>query len=239
MSLSSRTRRSTTFSAPPLPENSHSSPPPSSLSFRVVLLGSPCVGKTALMVRYVTRRFIGDYDPTLEYLCRYHASVDGEDVAMEILDTAGHDKHGHRNAYALWGDAFLFVYSVSDRRSFDEISNIKRDVENALKITSSLPVILVANKNDLRKEMRTVSESEGKKLAEDMGYPYFEISAKDGRQIWSVAELFHNVFREWKHKRSDEKHERAQRKAHGATAHVKRAMNKLMRGPRMGRTTSL
>ena len=25
-----------------------------------------------------------------EYLCRYHASVDGEDVAMEILDTAGH-----------------------------------------------------------------------------------------------------------------------------------------------------
>ena len=25
-----------------------------------------------------------------EYLCRYHAAVDGEDVVMEILDTAGH-----------------------------------------------------------------------------------------------------------------------------------------------------
>ena len=71
-----------------------------------------------------------------------------------ILFALFQDKHGHRNAYALWGDAFLFVYSVADRRSFDEISNIKRDVENALKTTNSLPVILVANKNDLRKELR-------------------------------------------------------------------------------------
>uniref|UniRef100_A0A3B3DT39 small monomeric GTPase n=1 Tax=Oryzias melastigma TaxID=30732 RepID=A0A3B3DT39_ORYME len=43
----------------------------------------------ALVVRFLTRRFIWEYDPTLESTYRHQASIDDEVVTMEILDTAG------------------------------------------------------------------------------------------------------------------------------------------------------
>uniref|UniRef100_A0A8C3UV06 small monomeric GTPase n=1 Tax=Catharus ustulatus TaxID=91951 RepID=A0A8C3UV06_CATUS len=46
-------------------------------------------GVGALTVRFITRRFIGDYDPTLEMIYRHVAVIDGEMVHFEILDTAG------------------------------------------------------------------------------------------------------------------------------------------------------
>eukprot|EP00057_Strongylocentrotus_purpuratus_P007658 XP_011662132.1 PREDICTED: ras-related and estrogen-regulated growth inhibitor [Strongylocentrotus purpuratus] len=114
------------------------SPRADGLTFRVVLLGVPGVGKTALTVRYTTRRFIGDYDPTLEYLCRHQTRVDSKDVTMEIQDTAGQDYLGHRSRYAIWGDAFLFVYSITDRNSFETIVNCKRSIENVLQTCDTI-----------------------------------------------------------------------------------------------------
>uniref|UniRef100_A0A8B9G5Z7 small monomeric GTPase n=1 Tax=Amazona collaria TaxID=241587 RepID=A0A8B9G5Z7_9PSIT len=49
-------------------------------------------GFHALTVRFITRRFIGDYDPTLEMIYRHVAVIDGEMVHFEILDTAGQVK---------------------------------------------------------------------------------------------------------------------------------------------------
>uniref|UniRef100_A0A8C3B7P4 small monomeric GTPase n=1 Tax=Cairina moschata TaxID=8855 RepID=A0A8C3B7P4_CAIMO len=46
-------------------------------------------GRGSLTVRFITRRFIGDYDPTLEMIYRHMAVIDGEMVHFEILDTAG------------------------------------------------------------------------------------------------------------------------------------------------------
>nr|XP_054775127.1 ras-related and estrogen-regulated growth inhibitor-like [Lytechinus pictus]XP_054775128.1 ras-related and estrogen-regulated growth inhibitor-like [Lytechinus pictus] len=176
------------------------SPRPNGLTFRVVLLGVPGVGKTALTVRYTTRRFIGDYDPTLEYLCRHQTRVDSKDVTMEIQDTAGQDYLGHRSRYAIWGDAFLFVYSITDRYSFETVVNCKRSIEDALQ-TSQIPGVLVGNKNDLDTEDRTVSHLEGVELGDELGLPFFEVSAKDGHQIWDVADVFENLFREWNRSR--------------------------------------
>uniref|UniRef100_A0A8C5WQU7 small monomeric GTPase n=1 Tax=Laticauda laticaudata TaxID=8630 RepID=A0A8C5WQU7_LATLA len=43
----------------------------------------------ALVVRFLTKRFIWEYDPTLESTYRHQATIDDEVVSMEILDTAG------------------------------------------------------------------------------------------------------------------------------------------------------
>ncbi|XP_069131820.1 ras-related and estrogen-regulated growth inhibitor-like [Argopecten irradians] len=60
-----------------------------SVDSRIVVLGRPCVGKSALVVRYLTKRFIWEYDPTLECTYKHHTIVDDEPVVIEILDTAG------------------------------------------------------------------------------------------------------------------------------------------------------
>lgn len=44
---------------------------------------------SALVVRFITRRYIGEYDPTLEKVYTFHTLMDNEMVYFEILDTAG------------------------------------------------------------------------------------------------------------------------------------------------------
>lgn len=41
---------------------------------------------TAMVVRFITRRFIGEYDPNLEKIYTYSTLIDNECVLFEILD---------------------------------------------------------------------------------------------------------------------------------------------------------
>jgi hypothetical protein len=43
----------------------------------------------AMVVRFITRRFIGEYDPNLEKIYSFNTIVDNECIFFEILDTAG------------------------------------------------------------------------------------------------------------------------------------------------------
>lgn len=42
-----------------------------------------------MVVRFITRRYIGEYDPTLEKIYTNQTVIDNEMVYFEILDTAG------------------------------------------------------------------------------------------------------------------------------------------------------
>lgn len=42
-----------------------------------------------MVVRFITRRFIGDYDPNLEKVYTFNTVVDNDVVSFEILDAAG------------------------------------------------------------------------------------------------------------------------------------------------------
>nr|CAH7717374.1 unnamed protein product [Callosobruchus chinensis] len=42
-----------------------------------------------MVVRFITKRYIGEYDPTLEKIYTFHTVMDNEMVYFEILDTAG------------------------------------------------------------------------------------------------------------------------------------------------------
>lgn len=43
-----------------------------------------------MVVRFITRRFIGEYDPNLEKVYTYSTVIDNEVILFEILDAAGH-----------------------------------------------------------------------------------------------------------------------------------------------------
>ncbi|XP_078540181.1 ras-related and estrogen-regulated growth inhibitor-like [Lissotriton helveticus] len=151
---------------------------------RLVVLGQSAVGKTALTVRFITRRFIGDYDPTLEMIYRHTASIDGEFVHFEILDTAGQEEDSLQIEEKIkWGDGFAVVYSVTDRCSFDEVMRlcflINHIHSNTKRGTSDQPpVVIVANKKDLQFD-RMVSTEDGDSLTKALKYPCYEISTRD------------------------------------------------------------
>uniref|UniRef100_A0A4W6EU14 small monomeric GTPase n=1 Tax=Lates calcarifer TaxID=8187 RepID=A0A4W6EU14_LATCA len=50
-------------------------------------IGGSGVGKTALVVRFLTRRFIGDYERNAGNLYSREVQVDGEQVTIQVQDT--------------------------------------------------------------------------------------------------------------------------------------------------------
>jgi len=57
--------------------------------YKIVVLGSGGVGKSALTVQFVQEIFVEKYDPTIEDSYRKQVEVDGQQCMLEILDTAG------------------------------------------------------------------------------------------------------------------------------------------------------
>eukprot|EP00058_Branchiostoma_floridae_P023045 XP_002608535.1 hypothetical protein BRAFLDRAFT_92366 [Branchiostoma floridae] len=142
----------------------------------------------ALVVRYLTRRFIWEYDPTLEFSYKHQTLVDDDVVSMEILDTAGQlygDNRRQWEGHVRWGDGFLLVYSVTDKQSFHDVGRMKEFLDEAKKPRNVTAVIL-ANKMDLKHE-RCISTDEGEKLAQELSCGYFEGSALLGDGVISEA----------------------------------------------------
>lgn len=90
----------------------------------------------------------------------------------------------------LWADGLVLVYSITDRKSFEEV----RDLHNLLiPFKQKIVVMIVGNKSDLEHE-RQVSKTEGYSLAEIFKCIFVECSASDGYP--KVAEVFHELYRE-------------------------------------------
>ncbi|XP_055384067.1 ras-related and estrogen-regulated growth inhibitor [Condylostylus longicornis] len=159
----------------------------SSLSeVKIAVVGAPGVGKSALIVRFISKRYIGEYDHQGESRAKHEAMIDNEPVMFEILDTCPKDKDDFPNASDLiqWADGLLLVYSITDRHSFNYIRKVKSD------FSSDLPVVLCANKVDMV-HLRQVSTEEGEILAKDFECKFSEVSAAE--HVGQVAEVFHDL----------------------------------------------
>ncbi|XP_055596355.1 ras-related and estrogen-regulated growth inhibitor [Uranotaenia lowii] len=180
-----------------------------SKSFRVMVLGQSGVGKTAMVVRFITKRFIGEYDPNLEKVYTFHTLVDNEFVQFEILDAAGQPNETDcvtLEANIRWADAFILMYSVTDKCSFDECNRLKflinfnkrrRRLGSYSKDTLlDVPVILVGNKIDQMHD-RMVLQDEGQRRSREIACACFhEISVRES--IDQVVGVFRDACRFWR-----------------------------------------
>ncbi|GMT08302.1 hypothetical protein PENTCL1PPCAC_30476, partial [Pristionchus entomophagus] len=153
-------------------------------TFKLVVIGGGAVGKSSLTIQFFQKQFIDYYDPTIEDQYIQHCEVDGQTVIMDVLDTAGQEEFGAmREQYMRSGKGFLLVYSVTDRKSFEEAGGYTGQVLR-VKDKEEYPVLLVANKIDMANQ-REVSQQEGKAMAEELRLAYMETSAKDPPVMWT------------------------------------------------------
>lgn len=171
---------------------------PSSRVIKIAVIGGSGVGKTALVVRFLTKRFIGDYERNVGNLYSREVQIDGEQVAIQVQDTPGVQVNAnglsctdHVARAIQWADAVVMVYSVTDCRSFDLIGQLHQLVScTHTDRSTSVPIILVANKSDLL-HVRRVDAQEGPLLASALGCSFYEVSAsEDYSQVHSA---FHRL----------------------------------------------
>jgi len=164
--------------------------------YKLVVLGSGGVGKSALTIQLTQKQFVYEYDPTVEDCYRKQKVIDGETCMLEILDTAGQEEFAGavRDQYMRQGQGFLIVYSITTKSSFAEAKYLHERVLRAKEAQhdEAVCLILVGNKCDLVKE-RVVSTEEGKLCAKQWNCPFFEASAKEDI---NVDEAFYELVRE-------------------------------------------
>uniref|UniRef100_A0A8D8UYS2 small monomeric GTPase n=1 Tax=Cacopsylla melanoneura TaxID=428564 RepID=A0A8D8UYS2_9HEMI len=145
--------------------------------YRIVVLGSGGVGKSALTIQFVQEMFLEGYDPTIEDSFRKLIELDGEICRLEILDTAGAEQfHAMRDQYISNNQGFVLVYSIMDMMSFDHMRVLRQQITR-IKDTCQVPMVLVGNKCDVEED-RVVSRAQGVSQAEEFGCSFYESSAK-------------------------------------------------------------
>ncbi|XP_023223184.1 ras-related and estrogen-regulated growth inhibitor-like [Centruroides vittatus] len=156
---------------------------------KIAVFGSEGVGKSALIVRFLTKRFIGEYDHQTENIYRSELLLDGDPVLLEILDTCPNKEDPIPTEETInWADGYMLVYSVTDRSSFDYVRNI-RDHLYSLGL-GGIPLMILANKKDLV-HMRQVSCEEGEILVKDSEDSFVEVAASE--QVTQITRVFYNL----------------------------------------------
>jgi len=160
--------------------------------YKLVILGEGGVGKSALTIQLTQNHFITEYDPTIENSYRKQVNIDDETCMLDILDTAGQEEYSAmRDQYIRSGQGFIIVYSITSKPSFDNLASFYDQILR-VKDENSFPTVVLGNKCDLEKD-REVSTMEGKTLAEGIGAPFYESSAKS--RI-NVEEGFYQLVRQ-------------------------------------------
>ena len=162
------------------------------LVYKILLLGDSEVGKSCFLMRYSDDVFVDNYITTigLDYKLKYIQLESGETIKVQLWDTAGQDRYRTiAKNYYKGSHGILLLYDITKLNSFQNIrewvKNIKEEVnEKAI-------IFLIGNKIDKTGE-RKITTEEGQKLAEEFNLPFFEASAKSGK---NVNEVFNALYK--------------------------------------------
>jgi len=154
--------------------------------YRLIMVGSGGVGKSALTLQYMYDEFVVDYEPTKADSYRKAVMLDGEEVQIDILDTAGQENYAAiRDTYIRSGEGFLLVFDVTDAESFADLNELYEQILRVKNGGTNIPAILVGNKIDLS-EKRKVTLEEAEQKAHSWSIRYIETSAKTKHNVDKV-----------------------------------------------------
>jgi small GTP-binding protein len=155
---------------------------PKSDPYKIVVVGTTCVGKSSLVQRLVQGTFNEDSTSTCGAdFYTYSIPLEHETVRLQIWDTAGQErfraisKQYFRNAVGA-----ILVFDIANLESFEALTGWLNDLH-----TNCLPnacILLVGNKADLNAE-RQVGAQEIKDFTERHQLTTVETSALNGKGV--------------------------------------------------------
>ena len=133
-------------------------------SYKVLIIGDPCIGKTSLVWRYVFNKFIED--PTtslgLDYQLKKVQVTPTDKIILKLWDTAGSEKfHSIAQNYFTNCDGIILCFDNTDKNTFNNLYGWINYINNYVKIIEK------ENKIDENKEIEEEEEEDeevGKKI---------------------------------------------------------------------------
>ena len=150
--------------------------------YKILIMGDTNVGKTSLLLRYTENDFSSEGIATLGVdVKNKYISIEQKKIRLDIWDTAGQERFkGLAKSYIKGGQGFVFVFSLTDKKSFTNLKNWINDVKT---MSSTLyKMIVIGNKKDCE-NIKEVFEKDLKDFAEKFDVQVFEASAKTGEGV--------------------------------------------------------
>lgn len=150
-------------------------------TLKIVIIGESDVGKSSLLLRFVDDTFDPEITATIgvDYKIKT-LEIDGNRMKLALWDTAGQERFRTLTPrYYRGAQGVVFVYDVTQRKSFDKLTEWLQEAETYATKTD-LVKMLVGNKID--KPDRVVTRQEGLMFARKHSMLFIEASArtKDG-----------------------------------------------------------
>ncbi|XP_070546754.1 uncharacterized protein [Ptychodera flava] len=147
-----------------------------SIEAKVVVLGSQGVGKTSVVLRYVSNHFSQQVTPTIgASFFTIKMNIDEHRVKLQLWDTAGQERfRSMAPMYYRKANAALLVYDITAPDTFTAIKSWVEELQR--NVDDKIVICVLANKSDLV-EHRKVTTEEGRSYANNIGALFFETSA--------------------------------------------------------------
>ena len=151
---------------------------------QLLVIGDSTVGKTSILARYTNGIFNANYLATigLDNFTKDEV-INNKTVRIKIWDTAGAEKfHSLAKGFFRNAQGIMVVYDVTNIETYENVKywtqSIKTHMGNDI---DKIVVIIIGNKIDCKE--REVNRKEAYIYCSELGYPYFETSAKTGENI--------------------------------------------------------
>ncbi|KAG7322515.1 hypothetical protein KOW79_013861 [Hemibagrus wyckioides] len=155
--------------------------------FKLLIIGNSSVGKTSFLFRYADDSFTSAFVSTVGIDFKVKTVYKNDKrIKLQIWDTAGQERYRTiTTAYYRGAMGFILMYDITNEESFGAV----QDWSTQIKTYSwdNAQVILAGNKCDMEEE-RVVSVESGRLLAEQLGFEFFETSAKDNINVKQTFE---------------------------------------------------
>eukprot|EP01031_Cornospumella_fuschlensis_P029341 gene29341-35419_t len=152
---------------------------------KVVLLGDTGVGKSSLVLRFVTNSFRPYSESTIgaSFMSKL-ITVNSKPIKFQIWDTAGQEKyHSLAPMYYRGAAAAILVYDITREASFKTLQSWVEELQQ--KGPKEIALAIAGNKKDLEAN-REVNAEAAASYAEQIGAIFMETSAKDDTNVQDV-----------------------------------------------------
>jgi len=150
--------------------------------FKLLIIGNSSVGKTSFLFRYSDDSFTSAFVSTVGIDFKVQTVFRNDKrIKLQIWDTAGQERYRTiTTAYYRGAMGFILMYDITNEESYKAVADWAGQVKTYS--WDNTQVVLVGNKCDMEEE-RVVTYEQGKKLADQLGFAFFETSAKDNVNV--------------------------------------------------------